>query len=104
MKERMTMTDLVKKLMTGRDTVKDGYDNGGYAVIGDTFSKMARMAEYPDAWEADEDLSLFMSYYDNLQGVIWGLYAACYISEKQRKDLLDELSQIFNKFLNAWAR
>lgn len=51
----------------------------------------------------DEDLEVkdydsFNSYCDNFRGVIWGLYAAYYISEIQRDQLINDLLQASNRF------
>lgn len=87
----MTINDLIGKLKK-QDLEKERDYNGTYAVIQFWYEKIMELDPMVNNDEA------FNYYYNHIYGMIIGLKAAHYISEKESDDLKNELMQIDDKF------
>ncbi len=90
----MTIKELIKKLeQENQKWMNQGREpNGSYGVPESWYSDITKMDPRID--ETDK----FQRYYDNITGMIWGLKAAFFITDKEGIQLLEELNQIMEKF------
>lgn len=87
----MTIEALIKKLKTEKQ-------NGTYYILLNWHEDLKKLHEEYKAEEAvDRRLSLdehMRVIHREMSGFVWGLYAAEYISDTERSELLDELLTI----------
>lgn len=93
----MTIKKLIWKLRKEKlKQIEQGKEfNGSYGVLESWYSNITKMDPRIDETEK------FQCYYNKITGMIWGLAAAFFITNKERNQLLEELNQIMNKFYST---
>lgn len=89
----MTIIDLIEKLEEeAKKQVDAGKEaNGAHGVLEAWYTEMLTLNPI-------RDHSRFYSDYYKINGLIWGLKAAYYITKDEKDQLLEELTQISNRF------
>lgn len=89
----MTITDLIEKLKEEAYKQADARkeSNGAYGVLKEWYKEMLALDPYKDNKKFDNK---FYSIY----GFIWGLRAAYYITQEEKDQLLEDLTEINRRF------
>lgn len=91
----MTIIDLIEKLKEEVSKQMDAgkESNGAYGVIKSWYTEILTL-------DSRQDYDKFDKYYYKINGFIWGLRAAYYITQEEQDQLMEDLQRINSVFYN----